>query len=263
MILIPIVTILDKFYGSDSPSKFEEIYSSLINGLRVQLNFVGITDHGWIQLNLFGEDEIIALNLLDREIGLAPQSLNNIKKFSILKGKIIFSNKSKNHICIDLGVDNPKVLVAIISKKILQKQLTDGLEIPFKKLLKLFCLYDNIPLKIRICEDASPKSDIINAQFSEFQISLFSRWIRSRLDRLIVIGSFFSETERAVNSSRHSRDIIKIESLGTLEQVILCKLGTDAIGLIPNIGRYLKSAFLVPFSPKKIIEELGLQQFEL
>ena len=68
MILIPIVTILDKFYGSDSPSKFEEIYSSLIKGLRVQLNFVGITDHGWIHLNLFGEDEIIALNLLDREI---------------------------------------------------------------------------------------------------------------------------------------------------------------------------------------------------
>ena len=139
MILIPIVTVLDKLYGSNSPLKIEETYSSLINGLKVQLNFVGITERRWIQLDISGEDETIALNLLDREIGLAPQSLKKIKKFSILKGKIAFCTKKENNIYIDLGVNYPKVLDAVISEKLLQSQLADGLEIPIKNLLKLFC----------------------------------------------------------------------------------------------------------------------------
>jgi hypothetical protein len=262
VILIPIVTVLDKLYGSNSTSKIEGRYSDLIKGLGIQLNFVKITKRGWIQLNIFGKDEKIALNLLDREIGLAPQSVQNIKKFSILKGKIISTNKNENRIYIDLGFDYPYVLDAVISEKRLRGQLANGLEIPSKKLLKLFCLYDNIPLKVQIFEDASPKANTVDAQLSEFQISLFYKWIRSRLDRLIIIGSIFSETEKAIKSSRHLRDIIKIETLGTFEQIVLCKLGTDAVGLIPNIGRYLKSAVLVPFSPKKIIKELSDQQFE-
>lgn len=263
MILIPIVTVLDKLYGSNSPLKIEETYSSLINGLKVQLNFVGITERRWIQLDISGADETIALNLLDREIGLAPQSLKKIKKFSILKGKIAFCTKKENNIYIDLGVNYPNVLDAVISEKLLQSQLADGLEIPIKNLLKLFCLIENIPLKIQIRKDVSPRTHTIEAQLSESQISLFSNWICSQLDRLIILGSLFSKVEKAVKSSRHSRDIIKIESLGTLEQIVLCKLGTDAVGLIPNIGRHLKSAILVPFSPKKIVKELGKQQFEL
>jgi hypothetical protein len=51
--------------------------------------------------------------------------------------------------------------------------------------------------------------------------------------------------------------------LGVLEQVVLCKLGTDAVGLIPKLGRYLKSAVLVPFSPKKILEAIGRSSFDL
>jgi hypothetical protein len=50
--------------------------------------------------------------------------------------------------------------------------------------------------------------------------------------------------------------------LGVLEQVVLCKLGTDAVGLIPTLGRYFKSAVLVPFSPKKILEVVGSQSFD-
>jgi hypothetical protein len=50
--------------------------------------------------------------------------------------------------------------------------------------------------------------------------------------------------------------------LGTLEHEILCKLGTDAVGLIPKLGRYLPEAVLVPFSPKKVLEAVGKQSFE-
>lgn len=259
---MPMVTILEKLYGSYSPATIEKICSNLIIGLKAQLCFADTTDRGWIQLDVFGADEIAALCLLERQIGLAPDSLNNLQKFSVMKGKIIFSNKNANKLYVDLGVETPNVCDAVVSDKLLYAQLTDGKEISHKKLVELFCFYDNFPITVKIYEDGMVGNKTLKAQLSESQLSFFKRYISSRFDRLIILGSVFSDVERAIKLSRHSRDIIRIESLGVLEQVILCKLGTDAVGLIPNIGRSLKKAVLVPFSPKKIIEILGNESFD-
>lgn len=259
---MPIVTILEKLYGSYSPTTFEKIFSDLIIGLKAQLSFAGTTDRGWIQLDVSGADETAALSLLDRKIGLALDSLDNLKKFSVMQGKIIFSNKNGNKLYVDLGVGSPNVCDAAVSDKLAYTQLTDGKEIPHKKLVELFCLYDNFPLEIKIIEDVIVGNETVKAQLSESQLSFFKSCISSRFDRLIILGSLFYDVERAIKLSRHSRDIIRIESLGVLEQVVLCKLGTDAVGLIPRIGRSLKSAVLFPFSPKKIIETLGSESFD-
>jgi len=256
---MPTVTVLEKLYGSGSPETFEKLYSGLVSGLNVQLRFAGTTDRGWIQLEVSGEDETAALSLLDREIGLAPVSLDNLKKFSVMQGKVVFSGKSETELYVDLGVSSPKVSDAVVSGKRLCAQLADGKEFPLQELVELFCLYDNMPLEVKIAEGAAGESNTVEAGLSEVQFSLFSGWVGCRFDRLIILGSLFSDVERAVKLSRHSRDVIRIESLGVLEQVVLCKLGTDAVGLIPKLGRYLKSAVLVPFSPKKILEALGSQ----
>ena len=254
---MPTVTVIEKLYGSGSPETFEKLYSSLVSGLNVQLSFAGTTDRGWIQLEVSGEDETAALSLLDREIGLAPVSLDKLKKFSVMQGKVVFSGKSEKELYVDLGVFSPKVLDAVVSGKRLCAQLADGKDVSLQELVELFCLYDNMPLEVKIAEGVEEANKNVEAGLSEAQFSLFSRWVGCRFDRLIILGSLFSDVERAVKFSRHSRDIIKIESLGVLEQVVLCKLGTDAVGLIPKLGRYLKSAVLVPFSPKKILEAIG------
>jgi len=233
---MPTVTFLEKLYGSGSPETFEKLYSSLLSGLNVQLRFAEITNRGWIQIEVSGEDETAALSLLDREIGLAPASLDNLRKFSVMQGKVVFSSKSEKELYVDLGVFSPKTCDAVLSEK---------------------------RLCVKIIQDVKETNKNIEAILSEAQFSLFSRWVRSRFDRLIILGSHFSDVERAVKFSRHSRDIIKIESLGILEQVVLCKLGTDAVGLIPKLGRYLKSAVLFPFSPKKILEAIGSKSFDL
>ena len=256
---MPTVTLLEKLYSSGSPETFEKLYSSLVSGLKVQLRFVGTTDRGWIQLDVSGEDETAALSLLGREVGLAPVSSDKLKKFSTLKGKIVFSSKSENELYVDLGL--PEACDAVVSEKLLRAQLADGKELPLQKLVELFCLYDNVPLEVKIVQGVEDANRNVEACLSEAQISLFSRWVRCGFDRLIVLGSPFSGVERAVKLTRHSRDIIKVESLGVLEQVVLCKLGTDAVGLIPKLGRYLKFAVLVPFSPKKIVETIGSQPF--
>jgi len=254
---MPTVTVLEKLYGSGSPETFERLYSSLVSGLNVQLSFAGTTDRGWIQLEVSGEDETAALSLLDREIGLAPVSLDKLKRFSVMRGKVVFSSKSEKELYVDLGVFSPKTCDAVVSEKRLCAQLADGKEVPLQELVELFCLYDNMPLEVKIVQGVEEGNKNVEAGLSEAQFSLFSRWVRCRFDRLIILGSLFYDVERAVKFSRHSRDIIKVESLGVLEQVVLCKLGTDAVGLIPKLGRYLKSSVLVPFSPKKILEAFG------
>ena len=260
---MPTVTVLEKLYGSGSPETFEKLYSSLIRGLEVKLRFADTTDRGWIQLDVSGKDETAALSLLEREVGLAPASYYAIKKFSVFHGKVV-SSKSDEELHVDLGLSSPKEYDAVISEKSLHAQLADGQEAPFRSLIELFCLYNNLPLEVKIAGEVEDESRIVDAVLSEKQLNLFHIFVRSRFDRLIVLGSLFSDVEDALNRSRHSRDIIKTESLGVLEQVILCKLGTDAVGLIPKLGRYLnKSAVLVPFLPKKIIETLGSQAFDL
>jgi hypothetical protein len=254
---MPTVTVLEKLYGSGSPETFEKLYSSLVSGLKVQLSFAGTTNRGWIQIEVSGEDETAALSLLDREIGLAPVSLDKLKKFSVMQGKVVFSSESETELYVDLGVFSPKVSDAVLLGKRLCAQLADDKEVSLQELVELFCLYDNLPIEVKIAEDVEEANKNVEAVLSEAQFSLFSRWVGCRFDRLIILGFLFSDVERAVKLSRHSRDIIKIESLGVLEQVVLCKLGTDAVGLIPKLGRFLPDALLVPFSPKKIHQNVG------
>ena len=254
---MPIITVLEKLYGSGTPETFEKQYSDLVSGLQVQLRLVGATDRGWMQLQVSGEDENAALSLLEQEIGLAPASLDKLNKFSTVQGKVVFSKKSKEELYVDFGVFSPQVSDAVLTGKRLCAQLADGKDVRLPQLVELFCLYDNLPLEVKITEKVNKTDKRVDASLSETQISLFSRWVRGRFDRLIVLGALFSDVEESVKLSRHSRDVIRVESLGILEQVILCKLGTDAVGLIPKLGRYIKSSVLVPFSPKKILKTVG------
>jgi hypothetical protein len=254
---MPTVTVLEKLYGSVSSETFESVYSSLCRGLKVQLSFAGTTNRGWVQIEVSGDDETAALSLLDREVGLAPVSLVNVKKFSVIRGRVVFSGKGESELYVDLGVFSPRVCDAVLAGQRLRAQLADGEEIPLEGLVELFCLYDNLPLEVKVVQGVDDRGRTVEASLSEAQVSLFSSWVRVGFDRLIVLGSLFSDVERALKLSRISRDIIRTDSLGTLEQVILCKLGTDAVGLIPKLGRYLKSAVLVPFSPKKIRQKVG------
>lgn len=254
---MPTVTLLEKVYGSFSPETFEPVFSSLCKGLKVKLRVVGETNRGWVQMEVSGEDEIVALRFFDREIGLAPGSLDDLKKFSVIRGRVIFSGKSKKELYVDLGVFSPETCDAVLPLQRLQAQLADWKKLPLQRLVELFCLYDNLPLEVKIVQDVDVQKNWVEAELSEAQLSQIASWIRSSFDRLVVLGAFLSDVERAVKMSRHFRDVIRIESLGVLEQVILCKLGTDAVGLIPKLGRFLPDAVLVPFSSRKIRRLIG------
>jgi hypothetical protein len=252
---MPVVTLLEKAYGSFPPETFEPFFSSFCKGLRVRLRVVGKTEKGWIQVEVSGDDEIVALRFIGEKSGLAPVTLDGVKRFSVIRGRVILPKKSKKELSVDIGVFYPDPCDAVVPLQRLQTQLFDGKKIPLQRIVEYFCLQGNRPLEVKITNRVNAQNGFVEATLSEEQLSQFSHWIRSCIDRLLVFGALFSDVEYAVKASKLSRDVIRIESLGLLEHAVLCKLGTDAVGLVPKLGRLLSDAVLVPFSPEKIRQQ--------
>lgn len=247
-----IATLLEKAYGSFSTRAFETMLSLLCKDLKARVTVRGLVNQCWFQIDVTGEDEAAALKLLDREIGLAPISVENVGKSSILIGKVVNSTKSKTELHVDVGVFEPTNYCAVVPLWRLQAQLSDGMSLQFQRLAELFGLCDYMPVEVKILEGLNREKGFWEAELSELQLSRFSGWLDSNLDRLIVLGASRSEVEVAVERARHFRDVIRIEALGPFEHAIVCKLGTEAVGLIPRLGPYLRIANLVPFSARRI-----------
>ena len=244
------VTLLEKVYGRRSAKEFQRTFAEMCRGLNVKLKVLTCAPRGWIRLEVKGEDEKAALNFLKEEVGLAPVSIKNIRPGDIIRGRVI-SSKSKLELKLDLGVYKPEIIDAILPLRHLQAQLADGKKLALKTIIELYGLYPNLPLEIKV-HRLDVESELIEAHLSEQQVLLFDRWIRQTLERLIILGVTREEIEYAIKTLGLSRDIYAIESLGLLEHAAICKLGTEARGIIPKLGPKLQNAVLTPFTPTKI-----------
>ena len=252
-----VVTLLAKAYGSFSAKGFEGVMSDLCRGLRVKTSIRNTASFGWIEVDVSGEDEAVALNLLDREIGMAPVSADKIAKFSNVRGMVMSRDKSATELYVDIGVFEPRFRSVAVSCSCLQSQLADGKKIPFQRLMEVFCLCDFMQLRIKVLDALNIRMGLWEAELSEQQLSRFANWLDSNLDRLVVLGSTRGEIEQAVARKHHFRDVIRIETLGPFEHVVVCKLGTDAVGLMPKLGPYVGRASLMPFSPRRVKQLVG------
>lgn len=254
---MPTITLLEKVYGPFGQQLFQARLASLCEGLNVEAKVVGKTGRGWVQVELTGEDQKVVIGFLDREIGVAPVDIGEVKKFSTIKGKVIFAGKRELELLVDVGVHSPRVFDAVIPLERLRAQLADGKMLPLQRLIELFCLYEHVPLHVKIIRDVEAEHEGLEGELSEVQLSKFSQWMSSRLDRLVVLGATLSQVRRAIKVSGHGRDVARVEALGLLEHVVVCKLGTDAVGLTPKLGPHLYSATLAPFSPRKIRQAIN------
>lgn len=244
-------TLLEKAYPPFSAKTFKPYLEELCRDLDVKLQ-VSSTGNGWIRVEVAGEDEKVALKYLSQQVGFAPETINNVAKFSTFKGRVIAS-KSRTELHVDVGVFRPEPVLALVPLQRLQAQLSDGKKFALQKIVELYGLENNVPLNVKIVEADAGQSRMW-AEFSHAQLAVFEEWIKATVDRLLVLGSLRSYVDSAVKASGHARDVVRVESLGLLDHAVICKLGTDAAGLIPRLGGRLKTALLVPFSPKKILE---------
>ena len=253
---MPAVTLLAKIYSNSQLGLADKFLKSKTEGLRVETKKIESTSRGWIKLEISGEEENVALHYLADEIGLCPERLENLQKFSTIEGRITNLNRDKEQLHIDVGVYSPDVVDAAIPLQSLQAQLVDGRKIALKKCAELFGFYENLPLTVKISNVDGEKKHI-DATLSEKQLERYGDWTKSLLDRLVVLGAPEFGVRSALEKAGLARDIVDVESLGLFEYVVVCKLGTDARGLIPKIGRRLRHAAFSVFNPREVYGFLG------
>lgn len=251
-----ILTLLVKASNSGQVKKIENLLKSEFENLDVDLEILGTPVNKWVQVSLVGEDEVIATSYINREIGTCPVSIKRVKKFSVLKGYISKVDLDKQELKVDVGVFEPKIMHATIALPYLQSQLAYGKVVDLKKISEVYGFTMNLPLSVKIVS-LSGEEDLLQAELSTVQIEKIRLWQQSLLDRLIVLGSSKSEIETVLERTWLNRDVIGMETLGLFEHALVCKLGTDATGLIPKMGRYMRNAGFSVFNPKKVNSLIG------
>lgn len=249
---MPTITLPMRVYNHHQLKLTENFLKPKVKALNVKTE-ISTASRGWIRLTATGEDEKVALHYLAEEIGSCPTRLKQVQKFSTIKGYITSLNEKEIH--IDIGISSPSIIDATIPLQNLQAQLVDGRKTALKKIAELFGLVQNLPLTVKIRRIDKGNSQV-EAMLSERHLTLYRNWTKSLLDRLIVLGASSKEVKQGLKRSNCNRDVVNVQSLAFLEQAIVCKLGTDAVGLIPKIGGKLPNAKFTIFDPKRILKFL-------
>ena len=244
-------TLLAKISTRRHFKQLENTLKNTFEDLDVVIKIVGTSGDRWVQLDISGDDEAFATNYIAKEFGFCPAKLENLQKFSVVRGYVFDLVKNAESLLVDIGVFQPSTVYAAIPLSCLQTQLTDGREISFNKIAELFGLTNDLPISVKIMT-LEKVANQLDAEFSTEQIEKYSCWQESLLDRLIVVGSSLNEIKRTLKVTGLNRDVIAIEPLGAFEHALTCKFGTSATGLISRVGRYLETGKFKVFSPRKI-----------
>lgn len=248
--------LMTKVYSSK-----KRVYSHIQSEIEEQIKDLNVTitstildDDGYITIALEGEDEIAASNYIASLFG-ESKKFGELKEGDIIKGYICSSGKIGFGIFVDIGIKNPYQIDVLIPLFILRKQLVDDKKIPVRKLIDLFGLIDNFPLEV-LLEKVSIGTKKIEGRLSDKQAETFQRWVEDGLEKLFILGTSKETVQEVLKDTKHSKDIIEIETVGWMENVLTCKFNTNAKGLIPRIGKILPRAKFEIFSPAQINKAL-------
>jgi hypothetical protein len=253
------LTLLAKVRKERQIKQIQNILNGFFEGLDAKYEVLGTTETAWVQVAVSGEDEVVASKYIAKNIGLGPVSIEKARKFADHKGFIESQECNKEEILVDIGVFQPKIFYGKISLRSLQVQLVGGAEVEMAKIVELFALRRNVPVGFKILS-INEQDNVIEGELSVSQLKKFRVWRDSLLDRLIIVGASLAEVRRALKQADLYKDVIDVETLGVLEHSLTCKLGTDAVGLIPGIGKILRSATLTIFSPRNIASFLETER---
>ena len=248
-------TLLTKTDRQIQLNQIEKIMKDRFENLDVSVDIAGVIADRWVQVDISGEDEGIATNYISREIGFCPERIGEVDRFATLKGYLTNTEDAKEGLTVDIGVYEPITANARVPVDHLRAQLADGKALEFNRIAEIYGFIRDLPIEVKV-KNLNQQKDYFEAELAREQISKYKLWIESLMDRLIVIGATKAEIHRALNYTGLRRDIIGAESLGIFEHALTCKLGTDAVGLIPTIGRSLRNKRIIAFNSRKNMRNL-------
>lgn len=236
-----IFTLLTKIYGPFKQNTYRQLsqyLSNISSDIAVDVKLKGLTERGWVQIEVSGEDTPFFSKYLEKQFGKAPEKLEALNVDSIIRGRVINSGDFGFGLFVDIGITKPKKIDCFIPLYDLRKQLFRSKSIPVREIINKFCLQDFLPLEIKIVE-VDTKSFNVRAKLSDRQVIKYIRWLETALSRVIVLGAPHNQVIKALKNAEISRDNVKVQSLGLLEHVITCKRGTDGPGIVSLIGKFL------------------------
>jgi hypothetical protein len=228
--------------------RLEKALDELKTELKATTTLDGFTSNRWARIGIGGEDSEILAELITNEYGLAHTDLREIEAPGIYESIITRSNAQGLE--FDVGLEKPGHVNCSVPASHLIAQLADGKNIQCREIIEDYCLFPGVRLSVRITRKTDNE---IEAWLSDSQIEQLSGWITAGLDRIEAFDCYKQEVEAAILKANLSRDIISADQITLTVQSITCKLGTDAIGLIPKLGSVLKRQKLRPFIPKRIV----------
>jgi len=257
------LTLLVKASNLGQVKQIDELLKTQFEELDVEVKVLTNAANRWVQVSLSGEDEAIATSYINKEIGTCPTSLENAKNYPVLKGYITKLDLNKQELIVDIGIFEPKIVLATVPLACLQAQLVDGRKVDLKKIAEIYGLAERSSLSIKPLSPIGEEGDVLQAELSVEQVEKLHAWQQSLLDRLIILGASKETIENVLERTRLTRDVIDIETLGMFEHALTCKLGTNAAGLVGIVGRYLRNSVFVVFNAKKSLDFLGEQGLTL
>jgi len=221
-----------------------------VSGLEVEVRIGETSGRGWIRIDVEGEDETVAINQMERIYGIVPSSLNALRLPCIVSGYVVDSGKVGYGIYVDIGLQEPVPVDVLVSLHKLRAQLADGEKASLRRIVETYCLANDLPISLRLLKVDS-KATKVEAEFSDTQINVFGGWAKDGLDRILALGVPRRDAEEVVSKTGLRRDLAGIESLGSFEQCFVCKLGTQAPGIIGRLGRGLPAVPLYIVRPNE------------
>ena len=195
----------------------------------------------WLQVRARGEDADAFLNLLKQEYGEASVSRARLEKWDVVRGFVAGAGRIGYGVYVDIGVQDPRPKDALYPLHRMRAQLADGEPRSAREILDTNALVDFVPLNMIVTELEGKNITVeLDDQARENLVS----WRKYPFDRVIVVGADKAFVENAVRASELQSDVVRVESLSLFVQSVICKIGTEAPGVIAKIGNRLRGVGL-------------------
>ena len=219
-----MVVLATKLYvGGDARDRALDSLSAQVRDTLGDLEVewsVGVRDDGFPSVTVTGADAAAARNLLaDRWGAVTPHREADETRVGTLES----------------WDDDGFVLDAGESVRVPADELGLGQGSP-AQIRRRFGLVQHVPLRFREREEGPPR-------LADDERDRLYEWTRGT-DRVNVNSATRAEVRATVNRAGHAEDIVTVERLGLLEQSVVCREGTDAPGLLADIGPHLRSELL-------------------
>ena len=222
----------------------------LASSLDVTAQLEGLTSNGFVTVAVKGSDSEVFTELIKKKLGLAPSEMSEIRVDDNFKAYTTRIDTNRESVEVEIGPVSTR-FKSEIAREALAAQLCDGRSIPAETVARTYCLHEGVPVFVRVVSiDAEHRR--IEAWVSDGQASRFEQWRRERFQRIIAVGGFEDEIREAVRLSRVERDVIDVEELALTAHSLVCKLGTDAPGIIAKVGRFASKFKLYAFLPERV-----------